>query len=365
GSVSHCFIFFEDGGFLQLDFLHQLIRKDLVYLNAAEVLAQRRKNKEGIYTYNTSTLLEHLVLFNFLNGAGLKEKYIGYFQTLPGKVQQSILSDFNAKYGTSISEVSALGEFQSSVQDRIVAYLKQQKVNKGFARLKNKFRYWKDTIRDLRHNKGLIITFSGVDGAGKSTILFETRDLLQEKYRQKVVVLRHRPSVLPIISALKYGKEEAEKRSVAKLPRQGTNKSSLGSLVRFGYYYVDYLFGQWHIYFKYILRGYIVLYDRYYFDFIVDHKRSNIQIAPAIPKFLYRFLFKPNVNFFLYAAPEVILKRKKELDAPAIEKLTKEYRQLFENLERKKRRNTRYVVIENIDKQETLHTIFDHFQNVA
>ncbi|MEO1436284.1 MAG: hypothetical protein AAFV80_12160, partial [Bacteroidota bacterium] len=295
----------------------------------------------------------------------LKEKYVGYFQTLPEKVQQQVLQDFNNKFGTEVSTVHAFGSFDQSIHEKIVQQLNQLPVNKGLARLKNKLVYWKDTIKDLRHNKGLIITFSGVDGAGKSTILFETRDLLQEKYRQKVVVLRHRPSVLPIISALKYGKEEAEKRSVAKLPRQGNNKSTLGSLVRFGYYYVDYLFGQWHIYFKYILRGYIVLYDRYYFDFIVDHKRSNIQIAPAIPKFLYRFLFKPNVNFFLYAAPEVILKRKKELDAPAIEKLTKEYRALFEKLESRKGRNTRYVVIENIDKQETLHTIFDHFQNVA
>jgi thymidylate kinase len=172
------------------------------------------------------------------------------------------------------------------------------------------------------HQRGITVTFSGVDGAGKSTIIEEVRQTLQKKYRQKIVVLRHRPSLLPILSSVVHGKSEAEKRTREKLPRQGTNKSVVSSLFRFTYYYLDYLVGQYYIYFRYTLRGYTVLYDRYYFDFIIDSRRSNIVLPKGFMKWCYHFIFKPQVNVFLFASPEIIRSRKQELSQEDITSLT-------------------------------------------
>jgi thymidylate kinase len=165
--------------------------------------------------------------------------------------------------------------------------------------------------------------------------------------------LRHRPSVLPILSAWKYGKEAAEQKCVDSLPRKGNNKSQLSSALRFAYYYTDYLLGQLLIYVKYMLRGYVVLYDRYYFDFVVDGKRSNIRISPRFIRQLYRFVYKPQLNVFLYAAPEIILKRKQELSAEDIVQLTDQYKILFDRLGSQQR----YICIENMDKQATIDRI--------
>ncbi|MBK6497177.1 MAG: hypothetical protein IPG00_03010 [Saprospiraceae bacterium] len=41
-----------------------------------------------------------------------------------------------------------------------------------------------------------------------------------------MIVLRHRPSILPIISAWKHGKEKAEAISASKMPRTGNNKAA-------------------------------------------------------------------------------------------------------------------------------------------
>src|SRR5207249_356839 len=134
--------------------------------------------------------------------------------------------------------------------------------------------------------------------------------------------------------------------------------STFSSLLRFGYYYIDYLIGQFIIQFKYVLRGYIVLYDRYYFDFINDGKRSNICLPPAFVKLWYIFLLKPKFNFFLYADEQTILNRKKELDKKTIGTLTANYLKLFSQLG--KRSNTaKYIAIENIQLLNTLRTI-DH-----
>ncbi len=204
-------------------------------------------------------------------------------------------------------------------------------------------------------NRVKIVTFSGVDGAGKTTILREFTQLLEEKYGQKVVEVRHRPSILPILSAIKHGKKEAEKKTMEVLPRSGGNKSKLSSYIRFFYYLTDYLFGQWVLYFRHTRKGETIVYDRYYFDFINDPQRTNINLESGFMKFFYRFVFKPDMNIFLYAPPEVILSRKQEMAEESIVELTGKYRALFDEFG--KAEHDRYVSIENIDKEKTMQTI--------
>ena len=204
-------------------------------------------------------------------------------------------------------------------------------------------------------NKVQIITFSGVDGAGKTTILREFTELLETKYLRNVVELRHRPSILPILSAIKHGKKEAEKKTMEVLPRSGKNKSKLSSYIRFFYYLMDYVFGQWVVYFKYTRKGIIVIYDRYYFDFINDARRTNINLDSRFLKFFYHFVFKPEINIFLYASPEIILSRKQEMDVGSIINLTDKYQKLFKTFSKEK--NGEYQCIENIHKEDTLRVI--------
>jgi thymidylate kinase len=170
------------------------------------------------------------------------------------------------------------------------------------------------------------------------------------------VVLRHRPSLLPIISAWRYGKEAAEKKAASTLPRQGENKSSIGSVLRFTYYYIDYLFGQFYINMRYVSRGYVVLYDRYYFDFVNDSKRSNINISPRLTGALYKLLIKPKYNFLLYADADEILKRKQELDKATIIQLTSKYIKHFEALSAVHHKSS-YIPICNDELTDTVDTI--------
>lgn len=205
------------------------------------------------------------------------------------------------------------------------------------------------------NNKIKIITFSGVDGAGKTTILTKVKELIENKYNKEVVILRHRPSILPILSAIKYGKKEAEKKTQEVLPRTGKNKSKVSSFVRFFYYLLDYVYGQWINYFKYTAKGKIIIYDRYYFDFINDGRRTNIDLDSGFIKFFYKFVFKPKLNIFLYADPDVILSRKQEMDKKSIVDLTNKYKSLFNELSNK--HDQYYLPIENIEIDETMTEI--------
>ena len=363
-AVTYVYLFFKDGGFLQVDLLTELIRKSICYLDREELLEQAHPNKEGVLVLPDRRILEHLVLFNFLNFAGLPLKYQKYFQQKSEAHQKGLIDYINGRYQTYFYSIEQLGEYDYFSHQQILKTLLNRKSNSLLGRFWRFLLVTIDFIKSIYYNRGIMITFSGVDGAGKSTIIKNLVEVLSKKYRRKVVVLRHRPSLLPILSAWRYGKAEAERRSVDRLPRQGENTNRLWSLFRFGYYFLDYIIGQLYIRIAYLWRGYVVIYDRYYFDFIIDSKRSNLALKPWIPQSLYRFIYKANINCFLYANPSIIRSRKKELPITEIEDLTKNYQQLFEDLAQRKGAKQHYFSIENLSIDDTITQILKHYKAV-
>lgn len=315
----------QDGSLLALDLIWQLKRKSFAYMNVSEVIDRSERNDFGVKTLSLSDTQTFLKYFYGLNFSSIPDRYLQFFEKEESaSIDHALLS----------AQVASMPE------------------NNGLSGLINKVNYGLDVLRNTFHQKGIVITFSGVDGAGKSTIIEHTKNELEKKLRKKVVVIRHRPSVLPILSAITQGKEKAEQKAANTLPRQGQNNNWISSLLRFGYYYTDYLFGQFYVYVKHVMRGEVVLYDRYYFDFINDSLRSNIRLPKWLTKAGYRLLLQPNLNFFLYADAETILKRKKELDAEAITTLTKDYLNLFTELDKKTQ--GKYFPIENLQLRDTM-----------
>lgn len=329
----------NDGSVLYLDLIAQLKWKYLEIMPIEGVIERATMNPFGVKMAahrDTALFIAH---FYGLNNAPVPEKYMPYQAAL------SSFDDCRTNVVFSGQKVKELLRFQ----------LVQTAANQGFSGLKNRFLYLVDTLKNVLGEKGLVITFSGVDGAGKSTVIEQVQQEFEKKFRKKVVVLRHRPSVLPILSAWTKGKAQAERASTERLPRQGTNHNLLSSLLRFGYYYLDYLLGQFYVYFKYVRRGYVVLYDRYYFDFINDSRRSNISLPKGLLKAGYALLMSPKYNFFLYADPDTILKRKQELDAGTIRVLTQAYLSLFRQLGT--HAAGQYIPVENRDLNTTIRQI--------
>lgn len=355
-------IFFKDGSFLELDLIHELKRKHVVFLDAKAIIEKGQRNAQGIKLPRLADQFEYIYLFYLLNSASVSDKHAKAWQLLDRAGKEEIMSSLNKKYDLFFNTSDELLHYDQIRHKKVLNYLRT--LNHAPRLVLNGGKYIFDTVRDLLFRRGEIITFSGVDGAGKSTVLLKFRDVVESKYRKSVKVLRHRPSVLPILSAMKYGKKGAEQKSVSRLPRSGNNRNPISSIFRFLYYYTDYIIGQWIIYFNYTLRGITVIYDRYYFDFMVDPIRSNIRMPGIISSLGFGLIKKPTLNIFLYADPKIILSRKKELPEEEIKKLTTGYRSLFDTLQRKQR--LQYLSIENNDLSCTLQTIEKQYvKNIA
>lgn len=340
-------VFCLNGSILSLDLIWNVKRKNLQLLDTKQMLSKTFTNYFGVKMLDVYDNARYIGLFYKLNNANIPTKYNYY---------QEILSNSINPLDVQLYPYFVDEDYSKA---HITKYIKQQKQNVGINGLKNSLYYILDTLKSIITNRGMIITFSGVDGAGKSTVIDNLKYKIEKQLRKKVIVLRHRPSILPILSSWTKGKQQAEKDATNSLPRTGNNKSFISSLLRFGYYYTDYVLGQFIIQLKYVSRGYVVIYDRYYFDFINDSKRSNIILPKFILKSAFMFLIKPKFNFFLYADSEVILSRKKELDKETIESLTKSYINQFDNL-KKTNHSSKFITIKNNKLNQTLDTIFQN-----
>ncbi|MBO0949644.1 phosphotransferase [Fibrella forsythiae] len=325
-----------DNTSLHVDLIWTFKRKHLEFMDAHAVWEQATLAPHGLNVPTLACNQTYVRRFYGLNNALIPARYRHLFDE---PVIGSLLAE-------SVTDIRAMPQ------------------NRGWRAVRSRLAYGLDTLRSFAFQRGMIVTFSGVDGAGKSTVIEQTKLEIEKKLRQRVIVLRHRPSLLPILSAWQYGRREAEQRSTNRLPRQGTNQSGLSSLLRFAYYYADYLLGQFYVQVKYVWRGYIVLYDRYYFDFINDSRRSNVQLPSGLAAGLYRFLMKPQLNVFLYAPAEDILRRKQELDAETIADLTRQYLGLFDSLQ-KQYPSSEYMPVLNQDLPVTLTRIFDRIQRTT
>ncbi len=362
--VTFVSIFFEDQSYLELDLINRFDRKGLIFLDSDEVLRRSSQNAEMIRLPSKEHHFEYIMLFYLLNNSDADQKYHEHFATYTFEERAKIFGYIREKYGYVINTLDELFVYKNRRHLQALELIRLYPENTGISRLKNRFRYVNDAMKDYFNHRGITITFSGVDGAGKSTVLEEVKNILQKKYRLKIVVIRHRPSILPILSAIRFGKKGAEERSKNNLPRQGKNKNVISSLFRFAYYYFDYIVGQFYVYVRYKLRGYTVLYDRYYFDFIIDSRRSNISLSRSFIKKGYHFIFEPEVNFFLYAEPEIIRERKQEMEIQDIKKLNDDYRELFNELNSNNNKK-RYIAINNTDLRNTLSIVLNEYLNVS
>lgn len=358
-------LFFKDGRYLSIDLIHDFRRKWVRFMDINDLLHYTSKNEMGLSVPALQHDIEYTLMFYSLNGAKVPTKYIEFFKNTKREDQMRTLRYFQEKYDLNYYTIEELLNAHDINRSYFQESLKKQSRHALIPNVKSKLNYVTDTIKERVGRRGFMLTFSGVDGVGKTTVIDLVKEQLQEKYRKEVVLMRHRPKVLPILSAFKYGSvSQAENKSTHLSPNTTTKKSVIGSYLRFFYYYLDYLIGQFYVHARYVWGGKIVLYDRYYFDLINHPERTNLVVNQKFAKWLYRPILKPDLNIFLNASAEEIVLRKQELDSKEITMLSGKYLSLFGELSRKSG-NSRYVVHRNDNLSATVAEILQDIQQIA
>ncbi len=198
--------------------------------------------------------------------------------------------------------------------------------------LKNAFSYvfW-ELLRRVRRPRATILAVLGPDGVGKTTFINTLQGrlaTLQAKEPETIEVSHFRPYLLPNLNQLLTGKTE----TVVDFndPHSAPPAAMLSSFLRIGYYSLDYILGYWLKLRRRLISGRTIVFDRYFYDFIVDPRRSRLSLPSWAPKFILFFIPKPDLIFVLDASSAEIYRRKQELQRDEIERQLKAYRKLID-----------------------------------
>lgn len=186
-----------------------------------------------------------------------------------------------------------------------------------------------ELVRRSRRNPATMISVMGPDGVGKTTFIDRFSAGLAElqvKDREAVEVQHFRPQLIPNINQLLTGKPEVI--SEFNNPHSAAPASMPSSLLRISYYWTDYVLGYWLKNRRRLIRGRTIIFDRYFFDFIVDPRRSRLSLPTWVPRLFLSMTPQPDLVFFLDADAEEIFARKQELQPDEIARQLDAYRAL-------------------------------------
>lgn len=172
---------------------------------------------------------------------------------------------------------------------------------------------------------GFTIAILGTDGAGKTTIIDKIKEPLNEAVHNAFFYEHMRPNLIPNIAQL-FGKKKQD--GPITNPHSSKPSGIIGSLMRLSYYSIDYIFGYLlKIYPMIVKKSSIWIFDRYYYDYMIDPKRARINLPIWIINIIGFFIPKPDLIICFGAEPKVIFDRKPEL---SFEEITEQVNKLKE-----------------------------------
>jgi len=147
---SQVVVMFKDNTNLRMVFLHKFMYKTLVYMDEMEVLDRKVLAESGYYLPCIEHQFENVILHDYLNNHGLKDKYHRYFKDFHFMMQEDLLEFFNKKYGTQFPTLYSMTDFRESERAQIEKHLKALPLNRFVKKVNVRWHNFIGSMRQAR-----------------------------------------------------------------------------------------------------------------------------------------------------------------------------------------------------------------------
>lgn len=319
---------------IKIDLFCNIEGGGILYHSFIEIERYRERNQYGVFVLNSRIEAYVSTLKMLVAGGKVKQRYINKFGTDAEQpiLEPTLINALHSPYLRNLIVDISITRKNPSVFNRIKALRQTLYRNVLNNPLGTIFRlvkhYYLEVSRIFKIR--YIFAFVGPDGAGKSTLVDHLISLSVEVFRSvpsRFVLYHHRPHILPTLSDIMSSKIDSEVLYDREHnPHSGSQSGSVVSCLKVIYYAMDYLLGYVIKVIPDIRMNKFIVFDRYFYDFIVDQERSAISISARISSAIYWiFVPKPKKVFFIYSDPKQANLRKNELTVAKIKTINDRY----------------------------------------
>lgn len=187
-------------------------------------------------------------------------------------------------------------------------------------RIKIFCRFLGSILSRVNHKNGIVISFTGIDGAGKTSIKkYMIKNSNKYFTKNKSKEFYWRPFLLPRIAHMlgTNGQTEIMDNSGKRIVHLSVS-AYLKNILKYLYYSTDFVLGQ-VIYFKQSHTGGLVIFDRYHFDNIIYPERFGFKVNKKFMTFFDRYIIpQPDIQFYFNAQTNILYERKHEINIDEI-----------------------------------------------
>lgn len=333
--------------FLQVDFCIHYERNGRILMQVEELVSNRLEYK-NIYIPAHSVEFTYILIKKILKKC-FSDSSKAHLYTLLASMDEVEL-DLTKKSLKRFLSMDSIEQTLLFIKENNFDNIKLEKLNlelrKKSSNIKGNIHYaFFDIYRKLEriiHPTGMFIVLLGVDGAGKTTIANE----LMKRYVNAFRKIKHYHSRVRVLKDISQIKSKGQPIDASNPHSKKDSAGKLVSLVKFVYYYLDYMIGNVSIT-KSRIQSSLVLIERYYFDYYIDTVRYNLNLSTRFLKFFEKFVKKPDAIFILTGDSKILLERKHEITIENIEQQKKKFKDYFS-----KKRNAHFIdtTISDVDE---------------
>jgi thymidylate kinase len=322
---------------LQLDFFVDFSTKGYPNLIPNEIILNNRIKYKNFYVpapeIEVPFLLMRRIIKNDLTESHI-EKLRELLKKKPEEVKAKLVEFFGEEITSSLLNLIETGDksiFHSNLDyyRRILKKIFAKNTNLIY-KIKCNLSQLKRILKRLLHPVGFSVVFLSPDGGGKTTIANLVLERVSGSFHGGKVQY-WRPYLLPAMGRLKFW-NPSEEPSTNPDPHGHPKQNPIKSLIRFFYYLTDYLVGYTFKVYLAKVRKKIIIFDRYYYDYLVDLHRYRFNLPKWLPKIFLPLIPSTDLTIYLDAEPEDLLKRKQELSLKELKRQVKEFRKIVPKL---------------------------------
>ena len=325
---------------LQLDFFSEFSIKDRLrrgpfnryLLMKGEELLKKRIKKD--YYYIPSTDMEFIMklLRRIFKGDFDRDRFsrIRELFIRDREASQEILRKYFSENYREISRALENDDLQWFLENEKTLRKELKRFRRHYFTLGRVLLSIKRFLYRIKHPVGMTVALLGPDGSGKTTLAKETMRLLSRSFHgQKLFYWR--PGLLKQPGVAFRLREEINLGTNPD-PHGHEPEHPLKSLFRFLYYLIDFTLGYWLKVWPLKVRKHLCVFDRYYYDVLVDPFRYNFSLPEWLLKFCSYLVPRPDLVAVLDSPLELLYERKKELGKEELQRQKREFISLTQKI---------------------------------